>query len=142
MKMKTKIYIAAITLLVCVGGFAQTKSEVLAKGTADSTRFAINKKAGWQQYASYLTPVAPDSVMLETVLQHDKTIDWTQEQYIGKIKAAVMMPKASRTASFNLLSNTYQLRVEPNGKCYLQLTSGSLPDGDPAIVPVRVVYKK
>ncbi|MDP4269357.1 MAG: hypothetical protein Q8909_04440 [Bacteroidota bacterium] len=141
--MKTKIYIAAIALFVCLGGlFAQTKSDILARATADSSYFAINKKSGWGQYASHLTPIKTDSVMIETVLQHDKSIDWKQEQYIGKIKANGMQPKASRTASFNLLSNTYQLRVEPNGKCYLQLTSGSLPDGDPAIVPVRVVYKK
>lgn len=141
--MKTKIYIAAFALLASLGGlFAQTKSDILARASADSSYFAINKKAGWGQYNSYLTPIRTDSVMLETIVQHDKTIDWKQEQCIGKIKSNDMKPKTSQIVSFNLISNTYQLRIEPNGKCYLRLTSGSLPDGDPAIVPVRAVYKK
>ena len=140
--MKTKIFTLAIVLFVCLGRFAQTKSDILAHATADSSRVAVNKKAGWQQYASYLTPVGTDSVMLETVVQHNKTgLVMSQEQLIGQIKQNKFRPKTVHNLSFSLLSNSYSLRIEPNGKCYLKLLAGTLPDSDPVVIPVRVLYK-
>jgi len=130
-------------LLICTVTFAQNESKdrILAKATADSSYIAINKRAGWQMYSSYLTPIKSDSVTIEMIVQHDRTIDWKQEQLVGCIKSTSLFPKTSQTVSFNLMSDIYQLRIEPNGQCYLWLASGSLPDGDLVIIPVRAVYK-
>lgn len=144
--MKSKIYFLLGLSFLWFGGLsAQNNSKelakALAKASADSSHIAVNKKAGWQFFSSYLTPIKADSVMIEMVVQHDRAIDWKQEQLVGRIKSTSMLPKASQTISFSLIFDVYQLRVEPNGKCYLRLASGSLPNGDPVIVPVRAVYK-
>ena len=130
-------------LLICNVAFAQNspKTIALAKASADSSTIAVNTKAGWQFFSSYLTPINADCVMIEMIVQHDRTIDWTQEQLVGRIKSTSMLPKTSQTVSFNLISDQYQLRVEPNGRCYLRLATGTLPDGDPVIIPVRALYK-
>ena len=145
--MKSKIYFLLGLSLFCFGELsAQNNSKELAKAvekaSADSSYIAVNKKAGWQFFSSYLTPVKADSVMIEMVVQHDRTSDWNQEQLVGRIKSTSMLPKVSQTVSFSLISDVYQLRVEPNGRCYLRLVSGSLPDSDPVILPVRAKYKK
>jgi len=144
--MKSKIYFLLGLSLLCFGELsAQNNSKELAKAvekaSADSSYIAVNKKAGWQFFSSYLTPVKADSVMIEMVVQHDRTSDWNQEQLVGRIKSTSMLPKVSQTVSFSLISDVYQLRVEPNGRCYLHLVSGSLPVGDPVILPIRAKYK-
>jgi len=149
--MKSKIYFLLSLSLVWFGELsAQNNSKELAKASAkasaDSSYIAVNTKAGWQFFSSYLTPikadsVMADSVMIEMVVQHDRTIDWSQEQLVGRIRLTSMLPKNSQTLPFNLIYDTYQLRVEPNGRCYLRLASGSLPDGDPVIIPIRAKYK-
>lgn len=144
--MKSNIYILLGLSLLWFGELsAQNNSKELvkasAKASADSSYIAVNKKAGWQFFSSYLTPIKADSVMIEMVVQHDRAIDWKQEQLVGRIKSTSMLPKASQTVSFSLIFDLYQLRVEPNGKCYLRLASGTLPDGDPIILPIRVKYK-
>jgi len=142
--MKKIIISLAILCLICSNIYSQiTKESVLAKATADSSSFVINGKAGWQQYGSSIAILPSDSVMLETIVQHIKTnIDWTNEQFIGKIRSNSLRPAISLIATFNLLINTYQLRIEPNGRCYLLLVSGSLPDSDPVIIPIQVLYKR
>jgi hypothetical protein len=142
--MKKIIFILAILCSISSSLFSQnTKESVMAKATADSSSFVINTKAGWLQYCSSVNALPSDSVMLETVVQHSKIgIDWTQEQCIGKVKSNNLRPSKSQTASFNLLISSYQVRIEPNGKCYLRLASGDLPDSDPVIIPIRAVYKK
>jgi hypothetical protein len=143
MKMKRIFFLVAILCSICSSSFSQnTKESVLSKATADSSYFAINKKAGWQQYSSQLTPVNTDSVMIEMIVQHDKAIDWKQEQPVGKIKSNSLLPKARQIIAFNLLTNIYQMRIEPNGKCYLRLISGSLPEGDPVIIIIQGNYKR
>lgn len=119
------------------------KDEVLTRATADSSYFAINKQAGWQQYSCHIAPInTTDSVMIEMIIQHDKSIDWKLEQYIGKIKSTNLLPKSSQLLMFDLLTNIYKLRIEPNGNCYIHLFSGSLPDSDPIIIPIRFRYKQ
>jgi len=118
---------------------AQIHSRALA--TADTTNFSINKRSGWKLFNSYVAPVKTDSVIIELIVQHDLTIDWRQEQLVGRIKSSNLLPKTSQTVSFKLMFDIYQLRVEPNGRCYLRLASGSLPDGDPVILPIRAKYK-
>jgi len=144
--MKSKIYFLLGLSLLCMGELsAQNNSKELAKAfekaSADSSYIAVNHKGDWQFLASYLTMVKTDSVMIEMIVQHDRTIDWTQEQLVGRIKSTSMLPRESQTVSFSLTSDVYQLRVEPNGRCYLRLAFGSLPNGDPVILPVRAKYK-
>ena len=142
--MKSIIIILAFLFTICSSTFSQnTKESVLAKATSDSSSFVINVKGGWQQYGSSVVPISTDRILLETIVQHIKTgIDWTLEQYIGKIKSNSSRPSKSQTASFDLLRNNYELRIEANGKCYIRLASGNLPDSNPVIIPIRVVFKK
>jgi hypothetical protein len=142
--MKRIIFILAILLSICSYASSQnTKAGELAKATSDSSSFVINVKDGWQQYGSSVVAMSSDRVLLETIVQHIKTgIDWTLEQYIGKVKSNSLRPSKSQIVPFNLLSNIYKLRIEANGKCYLRLASGSLPDSDPVIIPIGVIYKK
>jgi len=141
----SKIYFLIAIMLFSFGEtFAQNspKDIALARATADSSYFSVNKRAGWGLFSSYVAPVNTDSVIIEMIVQHDRTIDWKQEQCVGRIKSNSLLPAASQTVSFRLIDNVYQLRVEPNGRCYLRLTYGSLPDADPVIIPVRAVYKR
>lgn len=120
-----------------------TKENTLVKATADSSNFIINLKSGWQQYGSAVRAINSDSILVETIIQHSKIdIDWTQEQLIGQIKLSKMRPLDTRLFSFNLISSIYKIRVEPNGKCYLWLDYGELPEGDLVILPLKIVYHK
>jgi len=144
--MKSKIYFLISLSLLWFGELsAQNNSKELAKAlikaSADSSYIAVNKKAGWQFFSSYLAPIKADSVMIEMVVQHDRAIDWKQDQLIGRIKQDSMFPKTSQAISFMLMFDEYLLRVESNGRCYLRLTKGAIPDGDPVILPIRAKYK-
>jgi hypothetical protein len=135
-----KIYLLLVIVFFSFNEMsAQNHSRALA--TADTTNFSVNQRNGWQLFNSYVAPVRADSVIIELIVQHDRTIDWKQEHLVGRIKPTNLLPKNSQTLPFNLIYDTYQLRVEPNGKCYLRLAKGAIPDGDPVIIPVRAVYK-
>jgi hypothetical protein len=141
-----KKYLFLIGLILSLSGLiAQDNSSMITKiateASADSSYIAVNRKNGWLFMSSYLSSMGPDSVLIEMIVHHDRTIDWKQEQLVGRIKPTNLLPKSSQTLPFNLIYDTYQLRIEPNGKCFLRLITGSLPDGDPVIVPVRAVYK-
>lgn len=143
--MTLKIYLSVALILFGFGKInAQNNSKDVAKTldlvSNDSCYVVANKQAGWHFLTSYLTPARPDSVMIEMIVQHDRAIDWKQEQLVGRIKQASMFPKTSQTVSFMLMFDEYLLRVESNGRCYLQLAKGST-DGDPVIIPVRAKYK-
>jgi hypothetical protein len=146
--MNLKIYFILALLPLWFGEIsAQNNSKDLAKAfakaSADSSYIAVNKKAGWQFLTSYLTPVKTDSVMIEMIVKHDKkTIVWTQDQLVGRIKSINLLPTFEQTLTFSLINNNYKLRIEPNGRCYLRLSSGLLPNADPVIIPVRAVYKR
>jgi hypothetical protein len=151
MKMK-KIYFLIAMLLLTVGGAmaqdkAQDKVEIVNKAfdktSKDSSYIAVNKQAGWQSVISHLTLVKTDSVLLELVVRHDRTsIDWKQEQPVGRIKQRDLLPKTEQIVLFKLIRNIYRLRIEPNGRCFIRLEAGILPKGDQVIIPVRGIYKK
>lgn len=138
--MTSKTFTIIIVSLLSMNSFAQQHSKALAK--ADSTNFSINKKDGWQLFNSCVKTVSKDSVMIGLILQHDRSIDWEREQQIGRIKSKSFIPKSEQTLSFQLLTNFCKLRIDTNGKCYLSLIPGALPDEmDPLIIPVKVVFK-
>lgn len=127
--------IAAITR-----SFAQNDSAAIA--AADTTNFSVNSAGGWQLFNSYVAAYNTDSVQLELIIQHANNIDWNQEQYAGKVKTTALIPAQEQTISFSLITNQYLLRIDVQGKCYLRLFSGSAPADDPAVIPVKVIYKK
>lgn len=112
-----------------------------AYAAADSSRFSLNKKDGWQLFNSFVSNYQKDSAQLELIIQHANNIDWRQEQYIGKIKYQPLQPGQEQSLPFNLLLDTYILRIDDNGKCYLKFISGTLPTADPFIFPLKVLYK-
>ncbi len=120
--------------------FSQDHAAALA--AADSVNFSINRGDGWKLFNSYAAVYKKDSVQLEIILQHNNTINWKQEQSIGKVKTAGLVPQKEQTTVFNLMMTNYSLRIDTKGKCYLSLTSGPVPQENPVIIPVRVFYKK
>jgi|WetSurMetagenome_2_1015567.scaffolds.fasta_scaffold13975_2 hypothetical protein len=137
-----RIYLTiVISAFVTVNIMAQNFAQALA--AADTINFSVNKKEGWMLYNSCLTLQKSDSILIELILQHDRNINWEAEQEVGRIRSDSFYPKYEQTVTFNLLFNIYKLRIDKNGKCYLYLAQGSLPDeSDQVIIPVRAFYKK
>lgn len=142
----SKIHFLIAFVLLSLGEIvAQDYSKIIAKAIvkspADSSYIAVNNRAGWQSLVSCLTSLKSDSVLLELVVKHDRTINMRQEHLVGRIKPTAMLPKTGQTISFYLISSIYQLRVEPDGRCYLRFECGTLPTGNQVIVPIRAIYK-
>jgi len=138
--MNKLIFFVAISF-ICNLTFAQKHNHGMAIETADTTNFKVNYQSGWLIYNSYVAPINADTIALEMIVQQKRAIDWKQDQLIGRIKLDSMFPKTSQVISFMLMFDEYLLRVESNGRCYLRLTKGTIPDGDPVILPIRVKYK-
>jgi hypothetical protein len=136
---KTLFFISA-WILFCSISFAQTRAKAFETGSADTTYIGVNKPGGWQFVCPYLTPVGKDSVRIEMILQHNRTIDWKEKQLVGRITRRNLLPGCEQEVLLNLLICRFRLYVEPNGRCYLQQISGKLPDDNPLAIPVRAVY--
>jgi len=72
-----------ISIWMLLGGLsvAQTRDKAFESGSTDTTQIAVNKLGGWQFVSPYLTPIGQDSVMIEMILQHDRTIDWKKNSW-------------------------------------------------------------
>jgi hypothetical protein len=143
--MNNKIFrLLSLTLILFLTGLSRSFSQdhAAALAVADSVNFSINRGDGWKLFNSYATVYKKDSVQLEMILQHNNTVNWKVEQLVGKVKTASLIPQKEQMLVFNLMMTNYSLRVDTNGKCYLLLTSGPVPQEDPVIIPVRVFYKK
>jgi hypothetical protein len=139
--MLKSIFTIIISAMISISAMSQDRA--LALAAADSSNFSVNSKEGWLLYNSCLTSLKSDSILLELILQHDRNISWESEQLVGKIKTSSYFPRYGQTVGFNLLLNNYKLRIDNNGKCFLRLDVGSLPDdADSVIIPVRAYYKK
>jgi hypothetical protein len=136
---KTLFFISAWILFSSIS-FAQTRAKAFETGSADTTYIAVNKRGGWQFISPYLTPVGKDSVRIEMILQHNRTIDWKQKQLVGRITRRNMLPVSKQAVVFNLLICQFRIYIEPDGHCYLQQVWGKLPDDDPLAIPVRAMY--
>jgi hypothetical protein len=140
-KTTKQIFINGIFLFfITFSSVAQMDSAALA--AADTTGFSVNHADGWELYNSYAAPYKTDSVQLELVIQHTNNISWSQEQYIGKVKTGSLLPQNSQSLWFNLTVSAYVLRIGPDGKCYLRFVSGTSPNSNPVVIPVKVYYKK
>jgi hypothetical protein len=118
---------------------AQDHSKALA--AADSSRFSPNKKDSWQLFNSFVSNYQKDSAQVELILQHDGAIDWKEAQLVGRIKYQPLQPSNSQTLPFKLLNESYSLRIDDKGKCYLKFINGVMPTANPFIIPLRVYYK-
>ena len=139
--MNKMLFFISIWMLFSGLSVAQTRDNAFESGSADTTQIAVNKLGGWQFVSPYLTPVGQDSVMIEMILQHDRTIDWQQKQLVGRITRRDLLPVSEQEVVFSLLISQFRIYIEPDGLCYLQLVSGVLPDEDPQAIPVRAVYR-
>ena len=120
----------------------QAQDDAIAIAHADTTHFSVVKNTGWKLFNSYLAlNTAQDSVGIELILEHANNIDWKQEQYVGKIKTALLLPKKEQTVTFNIVEDHYAIRIEPNGNCYIRFVSGKLPDDTTYFLPFKAVYK-
>ena len=143
--MKRIIYIAVffsgmiLSIALPKNGQAQDHGKAIA--AADSSRFSPNKKDGWQLYNSFISNYQKDSAQVELILQHDGAIDWKQEQMVGKIKYQQLQPNNAQTLPFKLLNESYSLRIDEKGKCYLKFINGLMPTANPFIIPLKVNYK-
>jgi len=156
-----KIYFIIALLVVTAGGaMAQDKTQNkdkarneaqdketakrgFEKSTADSSHIAVNKKGGWQSVISHLTALKQDSVLLELVVGWPQAeTDLTREQLVGRIKLRSMLPAKPQTVLFRFIRSDYALRIEPNGRCYIQLVKGTPPKSDQQVIPIRAKYRK
>lgn len=146
--MKNKLLLnALLTVLVMLctvsATFAQSNSDKdKALAAADTSYFSVNKKDGWQMYNSYASNVSVDSIQLEVILQHDANINWQNRNYIGKIKGSAFRPQSTRVAQYIWINTVFEIQINTDGSCYIKLVSGPLPQGNPVVLPVRVIYKK
>jgi len=143
--MKHIIYIISFFSIICLcmllpkDGHAQDNNKAFA--AADSSRFSPNKNGGWKLFNSFLNIYQKDSAQVELILQHDGIMDWKQEQMIGNIKYQPLQPSVEQTLPFNLLNESYSLRIDDKGKCFLKFINGQIPTLDPFIIPFKVNYK-
>jgi len=155
--MKRIYFIIALFAFTMNGAMAQNKDKTqdkaqdkgtiakrgFEKSTADSSHIAVNKKGGWQSVISHLTPMNPDSVLLELVVGWPMAeIDFTREQLVGRIRQRNMLPAKPQLILFRFIRSEYALRIEPNGRCFIQLVKGTPPKTDQQVIPIRGKYRK
>lgn len=131
------VFLSAIFYLN-VSAQDQQHSEVLA--AVDSTNFSINRDENWELYKAAFTPLVNDTVLLEMIVEHDRFLEWENEQLIGKIKEKDYVPYTEQSVDFKLLTDSYNLRIDLDGKCYLRLVEGEIPPSDPVFIPIRLYY--
>jgi hypothetical protein len=129
------------TIFSIISSVAKSQNNSIAFAAADSSKFSPNLKDGWQLFNSYVSTYKKDSATLELIIQHTNNINWTKEQFIGKIKYPALLPKAEQVAFFTLISNKYRIRIETTGRCYLNFIAGAIPTGEPVILPLTIFYK-
>lgn len=140
-KNKTALYTLPI-LLLFFSTHSSAQNHAAAAANADTTNFTPNKNGGWLLFNSYVAVQGADSVKLEFTIQHSNNINWTQEQYVGKIKPAALQPVNTRNIPYSLNPRNYSLKVQSDGKCYLKQSGGSAPPGNWTVLPVSIIFKK
>jgi len=136
---KIFILLAVLCFTMVNRAFSQNYSAAFAR--ADTSRFSPNLSGGWQLFNSYVTTYQGTGATLELVIQHANNIDWTTENYVGKISYKPLQPSNEQRISFNFSSNNYMLRINNTGKCYLKLANGALPVTDPFVIPLKIFYQ-
>ncbi len=103
--------------------------------------FTPNTSDGFTVASSYLHQDTPDSVEFELILYHNSNLDWASEQWIGTIDGSYIPVNEQQVIYYLLPNDSWNLRIATDGKCYLSLTRGVVPPGNPVILPVKIKYK-
>jgi len=140
MKSSCKLFVLLIISFCMASGTMAQDSNNLTE-SIDTADLSINHDDGWQLLNAYIRPTQTDSVRFELIIQHPNNVDWTLEQYFGKIKLPELAPAAEQSIIFKILENSYLLRIDTTGSCYLKFLNGGLPSADPVIIFLKVLYK-
>lgn len=119
---------------------AQGIEKAFEIGTQDTTYLAVNKAEGWSITGSYVKKEDSSLVVLEMIVRHARVIDWTIPNYVARITQRQAWPDKPRNLHFWAMKTKYLIMVQPDGRCYLKLEEGDLPDGDQVVVPIRIEY--
>jgi hypothetical protein len=130
-----------LSILLLAAGKLAAQNHGAAMANADTTKFSVNQSGGWGIFNSHLAKIGTDSASLLLIVQHDRNINWQQEQYMGKIKDGTLKPQVERYITWFLLTDKYEVHIQQNGKCYIRLVTGYLPGGNPVVFPVNIKYK-
>jgi hypothetical protein len=144
--MKNKNFIPAACCFLLLQFFVQLTAtgqdyaEQQAK--ADTVNFAVTKHNDWQLLNSYVgLDSTTGAVQLELiVLTNEQKINWKKEQYVGSIKPSQFLPRKEQQVSYSLLSDVINVKIKPDGKCYLIFNKSNPPLVFPVIIPVKVSY--
>ena len=136
------VIVVAVLLSSAYCAIGQT-TNTQALAAADTSYFIVTTTDGWLLYNSYGSyNQQTDSVTLEVIIQHPNNLNLTEYQFIGKIKPDILKPLAERIITINLVTAIYKVKVMENGNCYLILISGTAPQGNDVILPIKISYKK
>lgn len=143
--MKIRVVLLVLCSIACYVGSAKSVENPnyeYAEYRNDTIPFVPDTSGGWGLYASYLKNEG-DSVVFELILSHTTLdiIDWSQSIPFGVISSAYT-PLLETSIEYKEPNRTWFISVRPNGKCYLKLLAGPIPDGNPCIIPFQTKYKK
>lgn len=140
-KNKGKIILLALVCFVTLAN-AQTHEAELA--AADSSRFSVNGKEGWQVFNSYVAvkPSNSDSAEINLIVQHANNMDFKQEQLIGTIKYVPLQPKNTQVIFFKSMldNNSLKIRIEPDGQCWLSVLGNNPLITNHLIIALKIFY--
>ena len=136
--------VLAMFLCTALMSFKSGKGEQFSAtsyGSIDSSFFQPNANEGWGAYSSYLHH-SSDSINFELILFRTvppNTV-WSQYSEIGTINEG-FRPVTERIFEYAEFPRIWRVRILANGKCYLQLISGSVPEGEPVVLPILTKFK-
>jgi len=129
-------------LILAMGKFSFSQTaDSLALANADTTHFQSARSANWLMYNSHVHLDSAGQVSFLAIVRHSRTgITWNEFQQIGTLKSPEMRPVVARLVDVMLLTDHYQVRVDPDGRVFLKLFSGQLPLGDPIVLPLEFTF--
>lgn len=116
-------------------------NHVRSQALADTSKFVPNRATDWSLFNAYASTAGQDSVVLETVIEHNRNLDWKVYQVFGRITDKRLWPRQEQEVPFKLLTDAYSIKVETNGLCSIRLMGGQLPPNDPVVLPISITFK-
>lgn len=106
------------------------------------TNFIPNNEEGWSIASPYIQLVG-DSVVFEVIFSRSRPAnnDFSKRSLAGTI-ANAYAPKGVRSFLYKEPTRTWNIVIQPNGKCVFRFIGGALPVGDPIIIPIQTKFKK
>jgi hypothetical protein len=144
-KYYTTVAIASMVILSVVYGFSKNENSnrfQTLRPAADTTGFAANAAEGWSALSVYFNN-KPDSTEFEVILFRDTLsgINWYLPANAGTIDIAYI-PAAETSWQYEEPLRTWNITIGTDGKCFFRLISGDVPPGNPAVIPVKTIYKR